>query len=350
MKRLGIALIGILMAYLFVSAEGTKTYIYKPLNPASEITEIWIETDGSLQAKDSAGVEFIVTMNNQTIQTFTALDSTPSVQGYNYFTLPSAANTYITDFDNGTAGQMIFVRGSNTAGTIVMGTNILGWGGNISLDTNDMVSFIYDGAEWMMNSYFIEGDYGSVPLATTTTRGVVKVGSGLTMTGDSIGVVTGTGITVTANAITSAITAGDGLTLTDADIDLDVATTTTIGGAKVGYGVTMTGDSIGLALSHARAVFDADDGTPSVSGGMWFVCSSDSGAYITDFDDGVDGQRIYVMGSNTSRVFDFTTSELVGSSSDITLDTNDMLQFIYSEADTKWILVGKIDASANNSW
>ena len=76
--------------------------------------------------------------------TFTDLDTSPDVSGGSYFYVTNSAGTTITDFDFGTAGQVLILRFTD-------GNTTINETGNINLSAvftstaNDTLMFIYDG-------------------------------------------------------------------------------------------------------------------------------------------------------------------------------------------------------------
>lgn len=88
--------------------------------------------------------------------------------------------------------------------------------------------------------------------------------------------------------------------------------------------------------------FSAADGTPSVSGWNYYSLA-DTGT-ITDFDDALDGQIIYVK-CDFAGVFDLTSSEITASNrtTDYTATVNDILIFKYSSGDDQWYAINMPD-------
>lgn len=347
-----IGLVGILLTIFIVgmSATGVKTYLYNPQNPQSEITQIYIDTDGKIYSKNTSG-------------TLVRMDS-------NYI-LPAATTTVRGGVNCGIG----LVMSNDSIGVALHGIT----GISISNDTISDVLTAGVGLTRTTNDFALD-------LMSSSARGGAKTGIGLSMNGDSIGVALhgGTGITVSNDTITGAYTGGTGLTLTDADFALDLMTADARGGAKAGaylsmtgdsvgvdltavqvafpaatnsargvvkagYGLIMTGDSIGFKISADRLAFTKGDATPSVAGRCYFITAIDTTIVFTNFDGAADGQLITIRGTGGKDTVRFGTY-LKGSATDIVLDTNDVARFIYDSTTAVWYLVGKIDASANNGF
>ncbi len=89
----------------------------------------------------------VATMSS--ILTFTANDTTPSVNTANIFKVPNTwtAGNYITMFDNGTAGQTLTVIGGDSDCVVVDGTH-LKLAGNWTAATDDTLRLVFDGTDW----------------------------------------------------------------------------------------------------------------------------------------------------------------------------------------------------------
>lgn len=86
---------------------------------------------------------------DDSIQTFTDGDTTPSVLGYKTFKTANTAATSITTFDNGFKGQKITVIFTDSNTTIVHGSGIyLKGGANVTPSANSVMEFVYDGTNW----------------------------------------------------------------------------------------------------------------------------------------------------------------------------------------------------------
>lgn len=90
------------------------------------------------------------TVSNVSFVNFTADDATPSVSGYVNFKTANVNPTTITNFDNGTDGQVIRVVITDTNTTIdFTGTNLKG---NAGVDwtpaVNDSMTCVCDGTTW----------------------------------------------------------------------------------------------------------------------------------------------------------------------------------------------------------
>jgi hypothetical protein len=75
--------------------------------------------------------------------------------------------------------------------------------------------------------------------------------------------------------------------------------------------VTITADAtVGGVLAHATAALGVDDTTPSVSSANVFRTANTTGITISDFDDGVAGQVIYIHFNDTNTTLDCTSSSI----------------------------------------
>lgn len=79
---------------------------------------------------------------------------------------------------------------------------------------------------------------------------------------------------------------------------------------------------------------------PSVAGHSVFLTNSGVATTINTFADGTDGQIIFVIAMDANTTFDFTSSDLEGSSADYTAVNGETLLFIYSSLDSKWHYLG----------
>jgi hypothetical protein len=85
-------------------------------------------------------------------QTLTANSTTPSVDGGSHFVTANTSATVITNFTNGTAGQLIYIEINDantdfdcTASNLSCGTTDI-----TNIETGDTIYFIYDGTNWNM--------------------------------------------------------------------------------------------------------------------------------------------------------------------------------------------------------
>lgn len=116
-----------------------------------------------------------------------------------------------------------------------------------------------------------------------------------------------------------------------------------------------SGDGIYLLLQDAAtwrritvdnvATFSASDTTPTVRLGQTFLTHA-SPQTLTDFDNGVAGQRITVI-SKAAVTFAFS-GNLTGSSASLVTASGDVTEWICEDG-TVWILTGYVDVSVDNS-
>lgn len=97
--------------------------------------------------------------------------------------------------------------------------------------------------------------------------------------------------------------------------------------------------------SETFITFDSSDTTPSVATGNLFKTHA-SGQTLTMFDDGVAGQNITVI-STAAVVFDVTSTNLKGGSTDITTASGDITTWSFDG--TNWYLQQFMDVSADMS-
>lgn len=81
---------------------------------------------------------------------FSSADATPSVSGGSFFKTANAGATTITDFDDGTTGQVIFVLIDDANTTVDFTSSGLkgNSGGDWSPGDGDWMACIYDGTDW----------------------------------------------------------------------------------------------------------------------------------------------------------------------------------------------------------
>ena len=97
--------------------------------------------------------------------------------------------------------------------------------------------------------------------------------------------------------------------------------------------------------SYDYDTFTASDTTPSIKNKkMWFTHTGT--LTITDFDDGVIGDVIYVL-SKGAITFDVTSSGLKGGTNDLVTADGDLTCWLYNGTD--WLLISFTDQSDNLS-
>jgi hypothetical protein len=83
--------------------------------------------------------------------------------------------------------------------------------------------------------------------------------------------------------------------------------------------------------------FTANDTTPSIARGRNFKTANTVPTTISSFDDGIDGQEIIVRVDDSSTVFDFTASLLVGNGgTDYIASNGDQLRATYDASEGVW--------------
>ena len=94
--------------------------------------------------------------------------------------------------------------------------------------------------------------------------------------------------------------------------------------------------------NNGIGTFSDGDATPSAVGYETFKTANTGATTITDFDDGVTGQRITVIVGDANTTFDFTSSGLKGNGGvDLTPAAGDVLEFIYDGTD--WLMTSYAD-------
>tara|TARA_Y100001963_G_scaffold26765_1_gene36519 strand:+ start:528 stop:1214 length:687 start_codon:yes stop_codon:yes gene_type:complete len=86
------------------------------------------------------------------VGTFIASDTTPDVSAHNYYETDTGTLT-ITDFDNGTHGQHIYVISKGAITYDVTSTNLKGGSTNIVTADGDMTCWIYIGGSWYLTNF-----------------------------------------------------------------------------------------------------------------------------------------------------------------------------------------------------
>ena len=108
---------------------------------------------------------------------------------------------------------------------------------------------------------------------------------------------------------------------------------------KLRCGIKKVGASTVLLDMPTQFVTLADDATPSVLGGTRFLTGGTT--TITDFDDGIMSQIIYVISEHAINITDGTNIFLNGSAN-WTMAATDTLTLI-CKADNKWYEIARSD-------
>lgn len=90
----------------------------------------------------------------------------------------------------------------------------------------------------------------SVPIATDTKAGVVKVGAGLTVTAGALGVA----LPNATNSTKGVVQIGSNLTVSGGVVSVPLADATTLGVAKIGAGLTSVGGVVSLNIASASTL------------------------------------------------------------------------------------------------
>tara|TARA_R100000781_G_scaffold46840_1_gene31517 strand:+ start:2421 stop:2909 length:489 start_codon:yes stop_codon:yes gene_type:complete len=111
-------------------------------------------------------------------------------------------------------------------------------------------------------------------------------------------------------------------------------------------GINVNGAASFSGTSGTFITMAESDTNPDVSGGNIFKSHS-TGVTIDQFDGGVCGQIIIII-SGGATVYDVTTSELKGGTTNITTAAGDVTMWV-CESPTVWHLLSWMDLSANLS-
>ena len=99
-----------------------------------------------------------------------------------------------------------------------------------------------------------------------------------------------------------------------------------------------TGGTVPILL-QASTAFSADDATPSVTGHSLFRTANANPTTITDFDNPIDGQNIWVLVNDAVTTFSFSTG-IEGYSTSFLADNGAVYHFYYDATDTNWHMEG----------
>jgi hypothetical protein len=122
------------------SALGTKLAFSITADGATSVsTALTIDQDKSLITEGR--------VVNATITTFADADTTPSVSTSNVFKEANTGSTTITNFDDGSAGQMITII-FTTANTTLSDSGNLKLAGGLTGSADDTITLVYDGTNW----------------------------------------------------------------------------------------------------------------------------------------------------------------------------------------------------------
>lgn len=159
--------------------------------------------------------------------------------------------------------------------------------------TNELKNFHDEVVEFMKTGVVSGGASYTLPTASTTTKGGVKIGTGLAMSGDTLNCTVSSGTlteaTSTAKGLMSAedkakldslenytlpdatdstlggVKIGEGIAVSNGIISLPTASSSQKGGVKIGAGLAMSGDTLyisgGVILSSVES---------NIEGAMWY--------------------------------------------------------------------------------
>jgi hypothetical protein len=112
--------------------------------------------------------------------------------------------------------------------------------------------------------------------------------------------------------------------------------------------VTVRGDlkSVGTFFqlannSAVRRTISDGDTTPSVSSGTYFSTQNTTGTTITDFDDAVEGQQIYVKFNSAAWTINHSASIRLQGGANHTYGDKALALFFYDDQDNRWVEVGR---------
>ena len=133
---------------MVVAKEGAQVALYHNNVEKLATTTTGINVTGNIIASGNISASGVIHHN---VHTFTDGDTTPSVSGGTTFKTANTGGTDITGFDNGTAGQIIYIMIQDNNTDFTDGTNLQLFGGldHDTAQTNDTISFIcVDGTKW----------------------------------------------------------------------------------------------------------------------------------------------------------------------------------------------------------
>jgi len=144
---------GKLVSYLPVGAEGESYPKMRLKNNTIEFGDGSSATDVSLSRSGTKTLQISGKIVPSSIPTFADGDTTPSVADSDTFKTNNSAATSITTFDDGKTGQKITIIFGDSNTTIVHGSGIILNGGtNVTPSANNVMGFVYDGANWYETS------------------------------------------------------------------------------------------------------------------------------------------------------------------------------------------------------
>ena len=124
-------------------------------------------------------------------------------------------------------------------------------------------------------------------------------------------------------------------TVTDAVPDTlsrDLVLGSSAGGAKLslgpGFKLVYCDDPPDFATANGATVFIDGDTSPSVKNGRLFIASNTAATSIVTFDDGVPGQEIVVVATNSNTTLLNGSLTRHPAAANITLGTNDVARYV----------------------
>ena len=106
-------------------------------------------------------------------------------------------------------------------------------------------------------------------------------------------------------------------------------------------------------LYQSWTAFTASDATPDVSAAQHFRTANSAATTITDFDGSMlsDGRMLRVFVNDSNTTIDFTSSgiEAANRTTDLAVDVETVLEFVYSTTDNQWHCINAPDETATVS-
>ena len=195
---------------------------------------------------------------------------------------------------NYTDEELANVSGGSAANIQVFtgATNLIGGASGLvpAPLAGDQDKFLSAGGSWVT----IANEEYTLPTASNTVKGGVKVGSGLQMDGDTLnvtltagsdytlptastttkgGVKIGNGVSLNGDSLNVKLATASGLTISSGSVSLKTASTTQKGGIKVGTGLAMNGDTLNCTITGgstgSSSAIVLSNSSSTVNGAVW---------------------------------------------------------------------------------